>query len=70
MTNRASLRYRRAAERVHALGPRVVGELLTDAGVPLARVEVFAALDRFHPALLDSINISGWAPSLFAVAST
>ncbi len=69
MSARYSLRYRRAAERVHALGPRVVGELLADAGVPLGRVEVFAALDRVHPVLLDNIKISGWAPSLFAVST-
>ena len=69
MTARDDPRYRRAASRVHALGPRVVAELLAHARVPLARVETFAALDRLNPVVLDNINVAGWAPSLFAVSS-
>ena len=70
MTARHNHRFTRAVSRVHALGPRAVGELLTEAGVPLARVETFAALDRFPHEFLTSIGADGWAPALFAVAST
>ena len=70
MSARLTNRYRRAVERVHRLGPRVTGELLTDAQVPLARVETFAALDRFPREFLTGIGADGWAPALFAVAST
>ena len=66
----ADRRFRRAAERVHRLGAVITTRLLIDAGVPLARVETFAALDRFPHEFLTSIGADAWAPTLFAVAST
>ena len=66
----AALRYRRAVERVHRLGVRPVAELLIEAGVPLADVERVARFDQLPPAWLDAINISAWAPDLFAVPSS
>ncbi len=65
-----SLRFRRAVKRVHNLGPRVVGELLTDACVALNRVERFADLDRFPPAVLNAIGADRWPPVLFLVAES
>ncbi len=62
-------RFRRAVERVHRLGPRVTSELLTGAGVPLARVETFAALDRFPHEFLTGIGADAWAPSIFGVST-
>ncbi len=69
MTTHA-LRFRRAVERVHRLGPRVVGELLTDAGASLDRVERFASLDRFPPMVLNAIGADRWPPALFLVAGS
>ena len=43
MTSR--LRLARAAERLHALPPRVLAELLAEIGAPLSTVERYAALD-------------------------
>ncbi len=65
-----SLRFRRAVERVHRLGPRVVGELLTEAGVALDRVERFAALDRFPSSFLSKIGADRWPPDVFLVAAS
>lgn len=62
-------RFRRAVERVHRLGPRVVGELLLEAGADLHRVEKFAGLDRFPREFLTGIGADAWAPSIFAVSS-
>lgn len=57
-----TLRLDRAAERLHALGPRAVAELLAAIDAPLSTVERFAAIDpdmlravggdRFPPAAL------------------
>ncbi len=63
-----ALRFRRAVERVHRLGPRVVGELLTEAGADLHRIERFAALDRFPSTFLNEIGADRWPPSVFLVA--
>lgn len=40
-----SLRLDRAAERLHALPPRVLAELLAEIDAPLSTVERYAALD-------------------------
>ena len=63
-------RFRRACERVHRLGPRVVGELLTEAGVALERVEIYAAMDRYPAGFMRDIGADTWAPSVFAVAAS
>lgn len=65
-----SLRFRRAVERVHRLGPRVVGELLSEAGVALDRVERFASLDRFPSTFLSEIGADRWPPANFLVPSS
>ncbi len=70
MTDRRSLRFRRAVERVHRLGPRVVGELLTDAGADLHRIERFASLDRFPTTFLSEIGADRWPPAVFLVAGS
>ncbi len=64
-----TLRFRRAVERVHRLGPRVVGELLIEAGASLDRVERFADLDRFPPDVLNAIGADRWPVTIFAVSS-
>ena len=69
MTTR-TLRFRLAVERVHRLGPRVVGELLTDAGASLDRVERFASLDRFPSTFLNEIGADRWPPAVFLVAGS
>ena len=65
-----NLRFRRAVERVHRLGPRVVGELLIEAGVALERVEIYAALDRYPAGFMHDIGADTWPPSIFAVATS
>ena len=65
-----TLRFRRAVERVHGLGPRVIGELLTEAGVSLDRVERFADLGRFPPTVLNAVGADRWPPVLFLVAES
>ncbi len=65
-----TFRFRRAVERVHQLGLRVIAELLGEAGVPLERVERFADLDRFPPAVLNAVGADRWPPSIFVVRST
>ena len=70
MTDRHNPRFARAVRRVHALGPRAVGELLTELNAPLDRVERYAVLDRFPPSFLHQIGADTWAPDLFAVASS
>ena len=62
-------RYRRAAARVHALGPVIGTRLLHDAGVALHHVEEFAALDRYPESVLAALGADAWAPDLFAVSS-
>jgi hypothetical protein len=69
MTARHNPRYRRAVERVHRLGPRVIGELLTEAGVSLDRVELYAALDRYPPGFLRQIGADRWPASIFMVST-
>ena len=64
-----ALRFRRAVERVHGLGPRVVGELLADAGVDPDLIERYADLDRFPPAVLNAIGADRWPPSIFMVSA-
>ncbi len=63
-------RFRRAVERVHRLGPRVVGELLLEAGADLHRVEKFAGLDRFPREFLTGIGADRWPVAIFAVGSS
>ena len=70
MNARHNPRFARAVDRVHRLGPRVVGELLVELGAPLDRVERFADLDRFPPALLNVIGADRWPPVLFLVAES
>ena len=70
MNARQCPRYRRAVERVHRLGVRPVAELLLASGATLADVERYAALDRCHPVRLNHINVGGWAPSIFGLASS
>ena len=65
-----AVRFRRAVARVHSLGPRVVGELLTDASADLDLIERYAALDRFPPEFLHAIGADGWPASIFVVRST
>ena len=65
-----TLRFRRAVERVHGLGPLVVGELLTDAGASLDLVERYAGLDKYPPAVLNVIGADRWPPVLFLVAES
>ncbi len=65
-----TLRFRRAVERVHGLPPRVIGELLTDAGVDLDLIERYADLDRFPPAVLNAIDADRWPPAVFLVAES
>ena len=65
-----SLRFRRAVERVHRLGPRVVCELLTEAGASLDRVERFASLDRYPSTFLSEIGADRWPPAVFLVAGS
>ncbi len=63
-------RFHRAVERVYDLGPRVVGELLIEAGADLHRIERFAGLDRFPREFLRGIGADTWPVSIFAVTST
>ena len=53
-------RFRRAVERLHKLGPRVVGELLAEVGADLRRVERYADLDRIDPATLHALGADRW----------
>lgn len=69
MTARHNPRFTRAVSRVHALGPRAVGELLAESGVPLARVERYASLDRYPREFLTGVGAATWAPTLFMVSS-
>ncbi len=69
MTARHNPRFARAVGRVHALGPRALGELLTELGAPLDRVERYASLDRFPPSFLHQIGADTWAPSIFGVST-
>ena len=64
-----TFRFRRAVERVHGLPPRVIGELLTDAGVDLDLIERYADLDRFPPAVLNAIGADLWPPTIFRVST-
>ncbi len=64
------LRFRRAVERVHRLGPQVVGELLSGAGVASSCVERFANLDRYPASFLSDIGADRWPPSIFGVPSS
>jgi len=63
-----SLRYRRAAARVHRIGTRAVTELLAEAGVEIELIERYARLDELPPAFLKAIGACGWPPDLFEVA--
>ena len=63
-----SLRYRRAAARVHRIGTRAVTELLAEAGVPIALIEKYAALDELPPAFLKAIGATNFPPIIFQVA--
>jgi len=62
-----SPRFRNAAERVHALGPRCVAELLAEVGADLDLVEQYARLDEFPAELLIAIGADRWPPDLFEV---
>ncbi len=65
-----AVRFRGTVERIHALGPRVLGELLLEAGADLAQVERFADLDRFPPTFLNAIGVNAWPVSIFLVSSS
>ena len=62
-----SPRYRRAAERLHNLGPRVLGELLIEIGVDLPEIEYFARIDRLPPELLEAVGAGRWPVQIFAL---
>ena len=56
----AQLRFRRQVERVHALGPRVLAELLAEIAVERSiRVIVERKLDRFAGLDPDALNATG-----------
>lgn len=61
------LRFQRAVERVHRLGPRVIAELLAEMGTDLHRVEQYAELDHLSPATLQSLGTDRWPVSVFGV---
>ncbi len=63
-------RFRRMVERVVALGPRTVAELLIELGADLHRVERYADLDRFSPGILHIIGADHWPTTLFVVGAT
>lgn len=63
----SDLRFQRAVERVHRLGPRVVAELLAELDTDLRRVEQYAGLDRFSPATLHTIGADRWPVAIFGV---
>ncbi len=63
-------RFRRMVERVVALGPRTVAELLIELGADLHRVERYADLDRFSPGILHIIGSDRWPTTLFVVGPT
>ena len=63
-------RFRRTVERVVALGPRTVAELLIELGADLHRVERYADLDRFSPGILHIIGADHWPTTLFVVGAT
>ena len=65
-----SPRYHRAVERAHGLGPRIVAELLAEAGVPLATVERYAALDRFPASALNYLGATTFPPMIFGVGAS
>ncbi len=64
-----TLRFARAVERIRRLPPRVIGELLTDAGANLDVIERYAALDRFPPEFLHAIGADLWPPTIFRVST-
>ena len=60
-------RFRRAVERLHRLGPRIVGELLAELGTDFRRVERYADLDHIDPATLQTLGADRWPVSVFVV---
>ena len=60
-------RFRRTSVRVTGLGPRIVCELLAEAGADLDLVEQYARLDEFPAELLIAIGADRWPPDLFEV---
>ncbi len=63
-------RFRRMVERLGALGPRTVAELLIELGADFYRVERYADLDRFSPRILHVVGSDRWPPALFMVGPT
>ena len=64
-------RLERMVERVHALGPRVVSELLSEIAIATGepgliadRVEAYAALD---PAVLRAVGADSFPPSVLGI---
>ena len=68
MTSAADPRYRRAVERLHNLGPRVLAEILIEIGADLTEIERFARLDRLPAELLEAVGAGRWPPQVFEVA--
>ena len=60
-----SAKFRRAAARVHRIGPRAVTELLAEAGVPIALIEKYAALDEYPRAFLEAAGAINFPPTVF-----
>ena len=60
-----SARFRRAAARVHRIGPRAVTELLAEAGVSLDLIQKYAALDEYPRAFLEAAGAINFPPTVF-----
>ncbi len=66
-----ALRWRRSVARLHALGPRALGEFLAELAAermlrgPIEdKLEAYAELT---PAMIGAVQADRWPPTLFAV---
>ena len=71
----ARLRFRRQVERVHRLGPRVLGEMLAELGAERSIMTVIdKKLDRYVQLDPEALEVAGadgfWQPPLHVVPRT